>query len=508
MRILFLSFITAFSFIVFTSVISGQQKNNESVQITLPDNAIAKIVKEFNLAVNSQDSDSIQFFVDKYLAKDLSSVGGKEWSSKKYISLLNNLMRDGGLITLVDIRQNSDQNYLAVIFKTSKTEKPVGIEFIKDKGNNTLRSMEVHVLGSQNKPYQWPGDSLNEQGIANAINEKIKKDFEAGLFSGNVLVVKGDKVLLQKSFGYADKQKQILNNNNTRFHTGSLGKMITATAIAQLVEAGKLRFTDTLGTILIDYPNKEAANKITVHELLTHTSGIADPFELGRRKPGVDYSTAKSVFPLFADAPLSMVPGSHHSYSNGNYAVLAAIVEKISGMSFENYLQQNIFIPAEMQVGSPDSYKKLELANRYSHDIVNDPLSLKPETLVSDPSNDIQLEYSGFCNGYLTAEDVYKFLYSLKEGKLVSAKMVEEITSGKVSVDGGSPVKYAYGFYDANMWGVNFRGHSGGGGNSGIGAEAEILWSKDYYVIVLGNCDLDKVRPITFSVVRFLGNQQ
>ena len=152
--------------------------------------------------------------------------------------------------------------------------------------------------------------------------------------------------------------------------------------------------------------------------------------------------------------------------------------------------------------------KSLELATRYSHDIVNDPLSLKPETPVSDPSNDIQLEYSGFCNGYLTAEDVYKFLYSLKEGKLVSAKMVEEITSGKVSVDGGSPVKYAYGFYDANMWGVNFRGHSGGGGNSGIGAEAEILWSKDYYVIVLGNCDLDKVRPITFSVVRFLGNQQ
>jgi CubicO group peptidase (beta-lactamase class C family) len=508
MRILFLSFITAFSFIVFTSVISGQQKNNESGQITLPDNAIAKIVKEFNLALNSQDSDSIQFFVDKYLAKDLSSVGGKEWSSKKYISLLNNLMRDGGLITLVDIRQNSDQNYLAVIFKTSKTEKPVGIEFIKDKGNNTLRSMEVHVLGSQNKPYQWPGESLDEQGIANTINEKIKKDFEAGLFSGNVLVVKGDKVLLQKSFGYADKQKQILNNNNTRFHTGSLGKMITATAIAQLVEKGKLRFTDTLRTILKDYPNKEAANNITVHELLTHTSGIADPFELGRRKPGVDYSTAKSVFPLFADAPLSMVPGSHHSYSNGNYAVLAVIVEKVSGMSFENYLQQNIFIPAGMEVCSPDSYKKLELANRYSHDIVTDPLSLKPETQVSDPSNDIQLEYSGFCNGYLTAEDVYKFLYSLKEGKLVSAKMVEEITSGKVSVDGGSPVKYAYGFYDANMWGVNFRGHSGGGGNSGIGAEAEILWSKDYYVIVLGNCDLDKVRPITFSVVRFLGNQQ
>ena len=78
MRIIFLSLITVFSFIVFTSVMIGQQKNNGSVQITLPDNAIAKIVKEFNLAVNSQDSDSIQIFADKYLSKDLSSVSGKE----------------------------------------------------------------------------------------------------------------------------------------------------------------------------------------------------------------------------------------------------------------------------------------------------------------------------------------------------------------------------------------------------------------------------------------------
>jgi hypothetical protein len=98
-------------------------------------------------------------------------------------------------------------------------------------------------------------------------------------------------------------------------------------------------------------------------------------------------------------------------------------------------------------------------------------------------------------------------MYSLREGKLVSKEIVELITTGIVNIEEGMPVKYAYGFYDADMWGVNMRGHSGGGGNSGIGAEAEMLWDNNYYIIVLGNCDLEKVRPITFSIARFLGNR-
>lgn len=495
--------------LVFTlsAIAQPKKEGKNSKENIIPENDLGKIINTFISVINSSNTDSVSIFVSEYLNNDLSAVGGKNWSSENYISLMHNLKRDGGTLTPVDVRKSNDENYLAVIFKVTKSDKPVGIEFIKKEDNNTLRSLEVHVLGMQNQPYQWPNEKLDEKKIAKAIDEKVQGDFAEGLFSGNVLIGKGDKILLQKSYGYANIEKQILNNNKTRFHTGSLGKMITAVAIAQLVEKGKLKFSDTLGTILKDYPNSETANKITVHQLLTHTSGIADPFELGRRKPGVDYSTPKSNLPLFADAELTMKPGSHHSYSNGNYAVLAAIVEEISGMSFENYIEENILRPAGMKFGNPNEYKNLPRAIRYSHSAVNDPLALKPVSPVADSANDIQFEYSGYSNGYLTTEDVYKFMYSLREGKLLSKEMVELLTAGKVNVEDGIPVKYAYGFYDANMWGVNMRGHSGGGGNSGIGAEAEMLWNNNFYIIVLGNCDLEKVRPITFSIARFLGNQ-
>lgn len=505
MRYIINSLVVMIGFVMVAGTIVAQQ--NTPDKINLPQTDLGNTVKRFISSMNSSSLDSINNFVTEFLSNDLASVGGKVWTKEKYFEMLTALMKDGGLFELVDIKQGFNADYLAAIFSTSLANKPVGIEFVKNKNNNSLLSIEVHPMGNPNKPYEWTKDKLDFTGIALEIEKKVQKDFEAGLFSGNILIAKGDTILLEKSYGYANSDKQILNNSLTRFHTGSVGKMITATAIAQLVEKNKINFTDTLGKILIDYPNKNAADKITVHQLLTHTTGIADPFELGRRKPGVDYSTAQSNLSLFADVPLKMEPGTHHSYSNGNYAVLALIVEKVSGLSFEEYINKNIFVPAGMEIASKQFYKDLPLAVRYSHSAENDPLGIRPLTPVSDPANDIQFEYSGFSNGYMTAKDVYKFLFALKSGMLISKKMLEVITTGKVEVEAGAPIKYAYGFYDANIWGANFRGHSGGGGNSGIGADAEMLWDNDYYIIILGNCDLDKVRPIEFSIIRFLSGQ-
>lgn len=505
MRYFFIYITVIVYFTVSTNSITAQP--NKTGGITLPENKLGKIVQEFISAINSSETESIKKFVDKNLADNMSAVNNEIWSKEKYFRMLTNLMNDGGLLELVDLNPGYTEDYLAVIFLSSTSNKPVGIEFIKSKDSSTLQSIEIHPMSNPNKPYEWTVEKLDANGIALAIEEKIQKDYQLGLFSGNVLVAKGYKILLEKSFGYANADEKLLNTGNTRFHTGSLGKMITATAIAQLVEKGKISFTDTIGNILLDYPNKEAADKITVHQLLTHTSGIADPFELGRRKPSFDYSTAQSNLPLFADAPLKMEPGTQHSYSNGNYAVLALIVEKISGLTFEEYLNKYIFIPAGMEAASKEYYKNLPIALRYSHSAENDPLGIRPLTPVSDLASDILFEYSGFSNGYMTAKDIYKFLYALKSGLLVSREMLDVITTGKVEVEAGAPIKYAYGFYDANLWGANFKGHSGGGGNSGIGADAEMLWNNDYYVVILGNCDLDKVRPIEFSIIRFLAKQ-
>lgn len=484
---------------------NGKGGSQPMPQAAIPENETGEIVKLFIEAVNSPDASLVKSFVHRYLSENLSNVGPFKYDEKKYETLIMNLRKESGGITAVNVMQNEKPEYLGVVFQPSAVKKLLAVEFMKDRTADRLRFIETHIMQIPAGPYQWTKENLDEKGIARAIDERVMKEVTDDQFSGTVLIAKDGKIIFEKAYGYSNREKGQLNTTGTRFHTGSVGKMFTAAAIGQLVEKGKLKFTDTLGSILSDYPNKEAAGNVTVHQLLTHTAGIADPFELGRRKEGEKYTTPESNFPLFADAPLTMKPGAFHSYSNGNYAVLAAIVERVSGMTFEEYLKKNIFIPAGMKAADKNSYAKLPGALSYSYKAEEDPLGLNPRSAVKMPGNEPELEYSGFSLGYLTAEDVYKFLLALREGKLVSPEMTEILTSGKVDVEPGSPVKYAYGFYDAKMWGVNMRGHSGGGSNSGIGADAEMVWNNGYYVVLLGNYDLEAVRPLSLSIVRFLG---
>jgi CubicO group peptidase (beta-lactamase class C family) len=487
---------------IFYVSLFGQQNNP-----VVPESELGEIVRNFVSAVNAPDPEVVKTFVNNHLRSELSGVGGDKWNTVKYTELLMNLRKQGGIISPVQVQPGYSDDYMAVMFQLSESEKIAAIEFVKNKNNKSLRSLEVHAMQKPSAPYQWPAEKLNKNKIIDALDEKLNKDINSDLFSGVVLIANEDGIIFNKAYGYASKKDQVKNDVNTRFHTGSVGKMITAAAIVQLVERGKLKFSDTIGSVLKNYPNKYAAGKVTIEHLLTHTSGIADPFEAGRREPGVHYVTPGDNLPLFADIELNMEPGTRHSYSNGNYTVLGAVIEEISGLTLEEYFRKNIFKPAGMSVADPESYNELGIAVRYSHPSDNDPLALNQPEPVANPGNELTFEYSGFCSGYLTAEDIYKFLKALREGVIVSEGMVEILTTGKVAVAETGPAKYAYGFYDVTMWGVNMRGHSGGGSRSGIGADAEMLWDNNYYVIVLGNYDLDKVRPVSFSICRFLGNQ-
>lgn len=501
--ILIMTFILLF---LCTTAGSAQTQVPVNEAVNIPSTETGYIVKEFIEAVNSDKPADASQFAHKYLSTGLSNVGSEKWDEENYSRLLISLQQGGGLVP-VDFRQNSSLQYLGVIFRVPALKKMLSAEFVKNDTSNTLRYIEVHSMSLPAGPYQWPERQMDEKEIAEEIEKRIQKEVTGGQFSGVALIAHNDRIIINKAYGYADRDRNQLNTVNTRIHTGSVGKMFTAAAIGQLAEKGKLRFSDTLGTILPDYPNREAAHSVTIAQLLTHTAGIADPFELGKRKTGIDYSTAESNLNLIAPEKLTMKPGAYHSYSNGNYSVLAAIVEKLSGMSFEKYLRENIFRPAGMAIADKDGYSSLPRAENYSFDPERDPFATGSRIVSTSTAKTPEYEYSGFSNAYLTAEDVYRFMLALREGKLVSPEMVEILTHGKVSVGQGSPVKYAYGFYDATMWGTNMRGHSGGGGHSGIGAEAEMIWNNNYYVILLGNYDLDTVRPLAFSIARFLGSK-
>src|SRR5438874_445286 len=166
--------------------------------------------------------------------------------------------------------------------------------------------------------------------------------------SGVLLVAKGGVTIASKAAGIANKGTGAAIDLNTKFNLGSMNKMFTAVAVAQLAQAGKLSFTDTVGKHLPDYPNKEVVEKVTIHQLLTHTSGMGmywnEKFMAQREK----LTTVAAHLPLFVTDPLSFPPGEKFQYSNSGYMVLGAIIEKVSGEDYYSYVAEHIYKPAGM----------------------------------------------------------------------------------------------------------------------------------------------------------------
>ena len=170
-------------------------------------------------------------------------------------------------------------------------------------------------------------------------------------FRGNAYIVKAGEVLLNYSGGFADLANEIPNTIDTRFACASMGKTFVAVGILQLIEAGELQFEDTIGTIL-DFDLKNIDPLVTVRQLLNHTSGVPDYFDelvmddyeaLWTDYPNYRIRQNKDMLPLFIDKPMMYGRGEKFQYNNSGYVLLAAIIEKISGMDFDVYLKQNVF---------------------------------------------------------------------------------------------------------------------------------------------------------------------
>ena len=155
-----------------------------------------------------------------------------------------------------------------------------------------------------------PEGRLSTQQFAAWMQEYLERLSKAEAFSGAVLVARHDSVIFAGAYGLASRAWNQPNRLDTKFNLGSMNKMFTSVAIAQLVELGKVSLDDTIGQHLRDYPNREAAEKVTVRHLLTHTSGLADYFNekfIGASR--ARFRDIKDYFPLFAEERLQFAPG-------------------------------------------------------------------------------------------------------------------------------------------------------------------------------------------------------
>ena len=334
---------------------------------------------------------------------------------------------------------------------------------------------------------------LGEPALVAALRTKLGRDAAAGRFAGAVLVARDGRTVFEHAYGLADRDKQIANTLDTRFRIGSMNKMFTAVAVLQLVQAGKLRLDAPLGTYLTSYPNRDVASKVTIHHLLTHTGGTGDifgpQFDAHRRT----LRTIQDYVDLYGARALEFEPGSKWDYSNYGFILLGSVIEKVSGMSYYDYVASRVFAPAGMSSTASlaeDSVVALRSVG-YTRDDGGAALVSNVETL----------PYRGTSagGGYSTVGDLSRFATALRANRLLNASYTTLLTTGKVDAFNG---KYAYGFIDRAVGGARIVGH--GGGAPGMNGDLAIDPRSGYVVAVLSNLDPPAAQRIADFVVNRL----
>jgi CubicO group peptidase (beta-lactamase class C family) len=347
----------------------------------------------------------------------------------------------------------------------------------------------------------WPIVTDRNSEIAKDLEAFLEKQVASDQFSGAVLVMKGDQPIFKKAYGLASKGYQIPNRIDSKFNLGSMNKMFTAVAVAELAEQGKLNFSDTIAKHWPDYPNKEAAEKITIHHLLTHTSGLADYFTNEFMKSSRDrFRKIDDYLPLFVNKPLQFEPGKRFRYSNAGFMVLGGIIEHVSGQNYFDYVREHIYKPAGMV--NSDCYSLDEnipnLAIGYTH------MGPGGSGRSKEWKNNLFLHVikgGPAGGGYSTVEDLVAFATALRNHKLLSAKSTENLWTGKVDT-GRSAGKYAYGFFDEKVNGKRIVGH--GGGFPGINSKLDIYLDSDYTVAVMSNYDPPAAERISEKIRKLI----
>jgi CubicO group peptidase (beta-lactamase class C family) len=323
---------------------------------------------------------------------------------------------------------------------------------------------------TQSKPKQTQAELLRE------LETFTQKLADADVFSGALLLAKDGQVLFKQAYGTANKDFAAPNRIDTKFNLGSMNKMFTAVAIAQLAERGKLSFEDPLSKF-IEFPNKEAADKIKLKHLLTHTAGLGSYFNRKFQESSrALYRTVDEMLKLAADEKLQFEPGTRWSYSNTGMLVLGKVIEKASGQDYFTYIRENIYKPAGMT--NSDSYEL---------DQVNPNLAVGYDKVFNDKVYSFRnnlfmhvIRGGPAGGGYSTVEDLHRFALALRGGKLVGAESVKLLLSAKPELN--SP-NYGYGFGVSND--PRIAGHSGG--FPGIHSNLDMFLDSGYTAVMMSN---------------------
>lgn len=301
-------------------------------------------------------------------------------------------------------------------------------------------------------------------------------------FSGVVLIAKDGVPILEQAYGIANKNYEVRNQLDTKFNLGSMNKMFTAVAVLQLVEKGKISVEDKIIEHIPGYPNQEVAEIVTIHQLLTHTSGIGDFFTQEYRETPKDlFGEIHDYLPLFGEKPLQFNPGTRSFYSNAGYIVLGMIIEEATGQTYFDYVKENIYQPCGMS--DTDSFEMDKVVPNIAVGYIG---NIVKNDNVSSHLYRLPIKGSSAGGGYSTAGDMLRFSNCLMSHQLLSPEWTHVLLEGKVeSPIPGREGKYAYGLIVSDINDHHVIGH--GGAFPGVCSNLDIFVDMGYTVVVLSN---------------------
>jgi CubicO group peptidase (beta-lactamase class C family) len=421
-------------------------------------------IQGFFKALNAEDLEEMFLFYEDGVTEGFRS----KQTPAEDRAMYERIRADLGPIEVRGIRRISPSQAEASVFSAKSSRS---VRFLFDIENGRIAGFSIRPDEAQGGGFTL-ATGLDQEALTRAIDKELRQRAQADTFSGVVLLAKGGTPIFEEAYGLANRDTGIPITLDTRFDIGSITKMFTKVAVAQLVAAGKLGLVDTVLQHIPDYPDHEIAKRVTVQHLVDHSSGLGDIFnDRWEATPKEKLLTPRDFFPLFQGVALEFEPGQGERYSNAGYIVLGAIIEAVSGLDYASYVQQRVFEPAGMtRSGFPiRADQQADLAIGYTTgEMEGEEPGVLRSNLGSMPGRGCPAGSSTH-----TAADLLKFDRALREHRLLPPEWTAWVLTGS--------------FGDAANKQTAATAIGIGGGGPGV--SASLISDEDTATIVLSNRD-------------------
>jgi CubicO group peptidase (beta-lactamase class C family) len=443
--------------------------HDESV---LPAGKVGERITSLIEAFNSNDpARVVQFLTEECTAgfRDFAPM-------REHLEVFSSVRRQWGEVTFHGIRTYVPprESETVVILKDSNVGAWRAFTLRFDESQD----WKVSGLGlnAARTPSNVSEPALTQATMLEKVTALLDRTCERDVFSGTALVARGEEILFTRACGEASKRFHVPNDIDTKFNLGSMNKMFTSVAVMQLVEQGIVSLEDPISRYIDEsWLPAEVTERITIHHLLTHTSGLGSYFNQTYWESSRDlFRDLDDYKPLIRDDRPAFEPGTNWQYSNTGMFLLGVVIESATGVDYFTYIQEHIYEPAGM--GSSDSYDM-------DYPVENLAIGYDPA-----PGSEWGYENNLYKHvikggpaggGFSTVGDLHRFALALLSGELVSKESLQLLWTDH----SGSNYGYGFGIQDGQNGKV--VGHSGG--FSGINSNLDIMLDRGYIVAVMSN---------------------